>query len=572
MKYKIVLVPLVMLAMFGCQGGAVEPEKQGPSEETSQDPSKEPGPAVVELTAPVLTIDATSVAIDAGSDGQALKLSWTSAGEGAEYKVEAGTAMPSVFAASGLEKILTHKDLASLGDTPFTVTFKIKASAEGKSDVWSNAVKVTVISLPEKLYIYFWDWKDATNAREMEQIEKGVFAWTGDCSPWEFKFLTSNANSQDYWTGYFRDDTASDYWTMTPAESGSEATFKLNDVGESAGNYTITANLNTLKVSYVKNSTAYPEHLYIYFWAWEDPAKAQEMENKGNGVYVWTGYCNPWEFKFMTTLGEYWTGYFRDDSAADYWTLREGGEQCVFKLEDKGLPGGNYTITVDLKTMKVSVAESSSELPENLYVYFWEWEVATNASKMTALGNGKFTWSGICPRWNMKFTTSNATSDDYWTGYFRDPDAEDYWTLKEGSNQCMFDLNGVGRDGWWTINVDLNTMKVEPIPHIWLIGSAFSWGWDRSIAEEMTYLGDHQFTWTGTITNGEDGLFKFLVRQDGDWYGYWRNSTTENYWIAGEDYNDDAQFAVTEAGISTGTEVTITLNTSTGVVAITSVE
>ena len=574
MKYKLVLVSLVLLAAFGCKKPVeAEPGNQDPSSQT-QDPSKEePGPAIVPLKAPVLSIDVTNVVLEAGSEEQALKLTWTSAGDDAVYKIEAGTATPSVFAASGLERILTHKELASLGDgAPFTVPFKVKASAEGQSDVWSNSVTVTVIVLPERLYIYFWDWVDATNAQEMQQIEKGVFSWTGDCSPWEFKFTTSNTDSQDYWTGYFRDDTATDYWTLAPASSGTEATFKLDDVGESAGNYTITANLNTMKVSYVKNSAAYPEHLYIYFWAWEDPAKAKEMENKGNGIYVWTGYCNPWEFKFMTTLGEYWTGYFRDESASDYWTIREGGTECMFKLSDTGLPAGNYTITVDLSKMKVTVEESGSSLPENLYIYFWEWDNgggATNAIKMTALGDGKFTWSGICPRWNMKFTTSNATPDDYWTGYFRDPDASDYWTLKAGTAQQMFDLDVLGRDGFWTINVDLNKMKVEPIPHLWLIGSAFSWGWDRNLAEEMTYLGNRQFTWTGTITNGTDGIFKFLVRKDGDWYGYWRNSTTENYWIAGENWNDDAQFSVTEAGIATGTTVTITFNTATGVVAIT---
>ncbi len=318
-----------------------------------------------------------------------------------------------------------------------------------------------------------------------------------------------------------------------------------------------------------------PEKLYIYFWAWGDATNAQEMEKTADGVFSWTGDCSPWEFKFLTsnaTSDDYWTGYFRDDSASDYWTLREGGAECMFKLNDKGMSAGNYTITANLNTLKVTVVENVTSTSDNLYIYFWEWETATNASQMTALGNGKFTWSGICPRYNMKFTTSNASSDDYWTGYFRNPDAEDYWTLKEGSNQCMFDLNGVGRDGWWTINVDLNTMKVEVIPHVWLIGSAFSWGWDRSTAEEMTYLGDHQFTWTGTITNSEDGLFKFLVRQDGDWYGYWRNSTETNYWVAGETGEGDVQFEISEAGIASGTEVTITLNTSTGAVVIASVE
>ena len=313
-------------------------------------------------------------------------------------------------------------------------------------------------------------------------------------------------------------------------------------------------------------SAAIPEHLYIYFWEWTDVANSQEMTQIADGVFSWTGNCPEWEFKFLTSNSDYWTGYFRDDKAADYWTVREGGDQCMFLLHDHGLPVGEYTVRVDLGTMKVTVYKP------DLYIYFWEWdnggEGATNAVKMTALGDGKFTWSGICPRWNMKFTTSNAAASDYWTGYFRDASASDYWTLKRGNDEQMFHLDVLGRDGYWTINVDLVTMKVEAIPHIWLIGSAFSWGWDRDLAEEMTYLGNRQFSWTGTITNGTDGIFKFLVRKDGDWYGYWRNSTATDYWIAGEDWNNDTQFSVVEAGIATGTTVTITLNTATGAVTI----
>ena len=317
------------------------------------------------------------------------------------------------------------------------------------------------------------------------------------------------------------------------------------------------------------DSAIIPEHLYIYFWQWTDVANSQEMTQIAPGVFSWTGTCPEWQFKFLTSNTDYWTGYFRDDTATDYWTVREGGAECMFSLHDNGLAEGEYTIRVDLGTMKVSVFKPV------LYVYFWDWNDtpesgggAKNAVQMTYLGDGKFTWSGICPRYNMKFTTSNAVPDDYWTGYFRDASAADYWTLKTGNDQQMFNLDVEGRDGYWTINVDLVTMKVEAIPHIWLIGSAFSWGWTREDAEEMTYLGDHQFTWTGTISNGTDGIFKFLVRQDGDWYGYWRNSTATDYWVAGELYNEDAQFSVVEAGIATGTEVTITLNTATGAVTI----
>lgn len=458
MKHKFLLVPMAMLALFACKPDAVEPQKQDPS----QDPSKEPEkPAVVELTAPVLSVDVNTVTLDPESEAQAVKLTWTSAGEGASYKIEAGTATPSVINASGLEKVLSHKELAALAEAPFTVTFKVKASAEGKSDVWSNGVEVKVekaaapVTIPEKLYIYFWGWTDATNAQEMEKIEDGVFSWTGDCTTGEFQFLAANGASTDYATGYSRDDKATEYWTMKPTEGFDEATFKLSDVGEGAGNYTITANANTLKVSYVKNVAPLPEHLYIDTWEWGDGTQAKEM---------------------------------------------------------------------------------------------------------TALGDGKFTWSGRLPRWNMKFTTANATGDDYWTGYFRDPDAENYWTLKETSEQTMFSVGDLGyRDGWYTVNVDLNTLTAEAIPHIWMIGSAFSWGWNLGDAQEMEWKGEGQFTWTGKMFQGP---FKFLVVPD-EWWGYWRNSTEDDYWLAGENDAGDVQFDIAQNGLEGDKDYTLNFNVLT---------
>ena len=464
MQHKRFWTALALFSIIGCKTDPVPPSPQ-PGDDTEE-------PAVVELTAPVLTSDVTVVDLDADSDAQAVKLTWTSAGEGATYKVEVGTATPSVIPVNGLGKTLSHKDLASFGEAPYTVVFKIKASADGKKDVWSNGVSVEVRGgstppppppgpdFPDRLYIYFWAWEDATHAQEMTRVSEGVFSWTGDCVPWEFKFLTANAKSDDYGTGYSRDETASDYWTMKPTVSGDDATFKLADAGESAGNFTITANLNTMKVSYVKNASPLPEHLYVDTWAWGDGTKAKEM---------------------------------------------------------------------------------------------------------TALGNGKFTWSGVLPRENIKFTTANALPGDYWTGYFRDPDAEDYWTLKESPTQVMFNLSDQGfRDGWFTLNVDLNTLKVEVIPHIWLIGTAFSWRWKLDEAEEMTWLGNGQFTWTG---NCYQGPFKLLVVNT-DWYGYWRNSTDDNYWLAGENDSGDPQFDIAHDGLEAGV-YQIDFNIFTKIVSVT---
>ena len=464
MKHRLLWITLALAALVACK----PEEKPGPSK---PDDDPDDTPTVVELTAPVLTADVTSVTLEPESDAQAVKLTWTAAGEGATYKIEVGTATPSVIPVNGLEKALTHKELASFGDAPYSVTFKIKASATGKKDVWSNGVQVQVNtgdtpptppgpSYPEHLYIYFWAWEDATNAQEMTRISDGVFSWTGECNPWEFKFLTANGKSEDYGTGYSRDASAADYWTMMPTVGGDDPTFKLGDVGESAGTYTITADLTTMKVSYVKQAAPLPTRLFIDTWGWGDGTKAKEM---------------------------------------------------------------------------------------------------------TALGDGKFTWEGILPQWNMKFTTSNASPDDYWTGYFRDPEATYYWTLKETATQVMFGVGDVGfRDGCFTVNVDLNTLKAEVIPHLWMIGAGCDAGWDLSKAEEFTWDAEARtFTWTGQMYPGP---FKFLVTNT-DWYGYWRNSTEDNYWIAGVNDKDDPQFDIAHDDLEAGV-YTVTFNLDTKIVTV----
>ena len=451
-----------LMVLFACKPEA-QPDNNG---DNGKEKEKEPETETVTLTAPVLTVSAASIEVDPESEEAAIALSWTSAGEGATYMLEYSIGAQDVSkAVDGLSYTFTHKMLAEEATPPYQMNLKIKASATGASDVYSNAATVSVTAapqkpaLPEHLYIYFWAWDNATNAKEMTKVSDGVFTWTGDCVQWEFKFLTSNADPDDYWTGYFRDPNATEYWTMI-------------------------------------------------------------------------------------------------ESTHD--------NQCMFMLNDVGLPGGNYTITADLNTLKVTV-EKNQLLPEHLYIYFWEWNnVVEGAQEMTNLGEGKFTWSGRAPRWEFKFLTAKEKGDDYWTGYFRDPDAEDYWTIRESNQEVMFKLGEKGfRDGYYTINVDLNTLKVTVIPHIWLIGSAFSWGWTLADAQEMTYTGDGAFTWSGHMYSG---IFKFLVVPD-EWWGYWRDANAAEYWTATENGDGDVQFDVATEG-----NYNLAFNVLTKIVSLTAAE
>lgn len=522
------------------------------------------------LGKPALTVSPASAVIDPESEGVAVTASWTSAGEDVSYTLEIASEKDVEFkdaetiASDALKKEFTHKMIAlyaknfALADS-YSLQFRVRASNASEETV-SNVVKVKFTTKSEETPVLSEPLlsadKVSITANPNSNEEVISINWTSAATAGITPSYTFELSGDESFSDKVAVPVEGDAMYVSYTGKEIAAIAAMYGLGESFTIYAriiataegaVPATSNVISVK-VKVDYEIPEKLYIYFWAWEDPVNAQEMENLGDGVFTWTGQCNQWQFKFIDTLGEYWTGYFRDGDAEDYWTLKDRhknaeGDQCMFMLNDKDMTAGLYKITVNCKTMKVSVEAQAEPLPEHLYLDFWGWGDATAAKEMTALGEGKFTWSGIITRWQFKFTTANAVGDDYWTGYFRDPEAEDYWTLKKTGNECMFQIDDKALlEGYYTINVDLNTLKVEVVPHIYPIG-AFDWGWGRENAPEMTYEGNGNFTWTGNVYSGD---FKFLTQNDGDWIAYNRKDGAENYWTAVRccDQEGDLQFNI----------------------------
>ena len=332
------------------------------------------------------------------------------------------------------------------------------------------------------------------------------------------------------------------------------------------------------------------KNLYIYFWEWQGEQNAQEMTVVEDGVYEWSGACPKGYFKFIESKSNYWTGYFRDDTAEDYWTLEPGdtyedqgaNNEGMFNLDhffDR--PDAEFRIIVNTNDLSVKVA------PKHMYLDFWAWGNAMDAKEMTETGFGEFTWTGYIPIWDFKFNIARSEEDDYWTGYFRDETSEDYWSLKcvRRDGQVMFKANDHGwRDGVYTITVNTQTMKVKMHLHVWPIGAFEDWGWDRSKAREMTWVENGVLSWTGQVWT--DCTFKFLVANEycdpndwassgyGDtyiqWYGYIRdvNAPAEEYnTIVWDDVNDN-QFKLQDMGFNDHGRYTITLNMNTKKISV----
>lgn len=529
------------------------------------------------LNTPVLSADAKNVQIDPTSTAKAVLLSWTSAGEDVSYKLQIAAASDTEFASAEylqfpmLEKEFNQQMIALYAENfglegSYSLIFRVTAQYEGKADAVSNVVEVKFTTkepeAPELVAPILAADKVQVVANPNSKEEAVSISWTSAAADGLTPSYKFEVAVNDAFTGAVTLPVSGDYMYVSltgaeiaafaaQAQLGEEFTVYARVIASAEGAADVTSNVISVKV---KIDYQIPEKLYIYFWAWEDPANAQEMENLGDGVFSWTGDCNQWHFKFITAPGEYWTGYFRDETADDYWTMKDGTkDETMFQLNDKGLPAGKYKITANCKTLKVTVEAQAEPLPEHLFIDFWAWGDGTTAKEMTAQGDGKFTWTGNIPKWEFKFTTSNATPDDYWTGYFRDPDAANYWTLKKASKQVMFQLNDKALvEGDWTINVDLNTLLVEMIPHIYPVG-AFPWGWDKANAEEMTYEGDGWLSWKGAIGLGD---FKFLSDKSESWPSYNRKNGAENYWTAvrGCDQSDpnDLQFNLADQGLPAG--------------------
>jgi len=541
----------------------------------SQSCQEKPG-ADKTLKAPVLSSNKTAVTINPTSTDAAFTVSWTSSGENALYKLEIAAKSDSKFAdaeyvsITSLSKDFDQKMVAIYAETlelkdSYSLIFRVTASCNGFEDVVSNVIEVKVTesapAAPELVVPLLAADKVEVIANPNDKNEAVSITWTsaaaGGLTPVYTIELAFNENFDKPLSFPIEGDNM--YVSLSGMEIaafaeenklGEEFTVYARLIASADGAASVTSNVVSAKV---KIDWMIPEKLYIYFWAWEDPKNAKEMEYLGDGVFTWTGQCGQWQFKFITSLDNYWTGYFRDETASDYWTMKDGTkDESMFMLNDKGLGAGLYKITVNCKTLKVTVEAQAEPLPEHLYLDFWGWGDATAAKEMTSVGNGKFTWSGNITRWEFKFTTANAIGDDYWTGYFRDPDASNYWTLKKTSTQTMFKLDDVAMlEGDYTINVDLNDLSVEMVPHIYPIG-AFPWGWERDSAEEMTYEGNGLFSWTGAVGEGD---FKFLSQTEGEWIGYNRKDAAENYWTAVRccDQAGDIMFDIASQSLAAGT-------------------
>lgn len=128
------------------------------------------------------------------------------------------------------------------------------------------------------------------------------------------------------------------------------------------GLYEVTVDVNTMKLTIAET---YPEKLWVIGdavggWTFEDN-HILEMKDQ-EGVYSWTGDLTEGELKFYDGNSFDYTAYGAEAANTPF----QEGESTITKLSDgndfkfyvEAAQAGNYTLTVDLKSMKLNVEKN----------------------------------------------------------------------------------------------------------------------------------------------------------------------------------------------------------------------
>ena len=210
----------------------------------------------------------------------------------------------------------------------------------------------------------------ASSAIEMHEsaFNSGIYNGTLTLSSGELKFL----NQKDWGAGYgasVSNDPINGAGVYTlKALDGDDLKFAVTL--DEATEFDVTANIVagslSLTATGVEPVVVYPAKLYIIGpavggWSWDD--YGQEMTTLEEGVYTWKGTLLADEMKFFEQPDFGAVAYGATEARK---VMSADGEYDIVKLTDKDnkfiAPADNVTLTVNLKTMKLTSAKDVTSL------------------------------------------------------------------------------------------------------------------------------------------------------------------------------------------------------------------
>lgn len=210
----------------------------------------------------------------------------------------------------------------------------------------------------------------ASSAIEMHEsaFNSGIYNGTLTLSSGELKFL----NQKDWGAGYGASVSndpinGAGVYTLVALD---KADLKFAVTLDEATEFDVTANIVagslSLTATGVEPEVVYPANLYIIGpavggWSWDD--NAQEMKTLEEGVYTWKGTLLAGEMKFFEQPKFEAVAYGATEAGK---VMSADGEYDIVKLIDNDYkfiaPADNVTLTVNLKTMKLTSAKDVTSL------------------------------------------------------------------------------------------------------------------------------------------------------------------------------------------------------------------
>lgn len=382
MKLRYALMAVIAaVAIAGCKKDDTKKPDEGNKPNTSG------------LTAPVLSADKATLALDeASAASAALKLDWTAASEsaGVTYKlyanlgtrdlfttpeeVDAGTALSHTFTHGELNEILTG--FGAEGETE--IQFGVYASATDMESVLSNVLKVKItpyeekFQMPAAIYVigtatpYAWD---LAAALEIKPASEGIYS----AKDLPLRVLPL-ANNQSIKFAFSRDGSdprfagqapGAAFGDITVVETGQGYEFFPATAGYVNGVYDISVNFNTMKFTIQRTGDlpeeALPDKLYLlgdcFEWTWNFTGttldKVSGKTYKAENVNMNFGDGNN-GFKVFLGVNQ-WSPYFAAANDATYEAVKiqkcEDTDVPQFKPGLLGYTTGVYDITMDFDAM-----------------------------------------------------------------------------------------------------------------------------------------------------------------------------------------------------------------------------
>lgn len=449
---------------------------------TEKEPEQTPDdtPATDELTAPSL---------QASADGESMTFTWTSGtGENsqldASYTLYVGKAGDDLFekgesfdAGSSLSYTVSGEDYVELlvgfgcaSGSSLELAAVVTAAADGKSKTSSEQRFTAGLPEPEVVFpsaLYMkggaceGGWDTATvldpSSEGVYEVAEVALRFGVAVDGKGFKFFVS----EDAYPFYGQDNTDGAAFgdvKIFASENDGDSQFYPLLHGYVSGVYTIKVDLNAMKLTMTKTGDVdefIPSSMiYIlgdnmdYGWDMLEGNALAPVEEK-----VFEGYdihiTADSRFKFDDIN---WTEWTRDDTASDYWTIRNKmeGDDCRFipGEADPDFKNGKYTVRVDFNTMKVSLTltEEDPAYPSSLYILG---DAAVDAGwnpghfvQMTLVSPGIFKAEDV------NINVGQAVEGDN-KGYGFKFCINNDWSTEYGAKEAFDDIDGVtGYRGW----------------------------------------------------------------------------------------------------------------------------